>query len=188
MALSYFGYQDTSGATSTTWGEFSLGNNSYTTGFTCPGIGTQNVGELSLYTYGSGNIRLGVYNSAGNSKLVEGTAEVAVSGASPSWQGHMTAAACGNGTLTGGTTYRIFATEDNSGVYWFYKSPGSNNSCCYAFADYTGGLPASMPGDSLDNDVYLMRCGVEPAAAGRTTKNTDAWNLGMFHGMGFRMT
>src|SRR5260370_29470690 len=116
MATTYFGLCDSAGnptgaAASNTGGAETDWNDSGTV-WTCPGSGTQVVQEITadVKNVTNYNIRLAIFNTAGTTKIAEGTAAVAVTGAADSWQGHI-----GQGNITPhpanlvvGTNYIIF--------------------------------------------------------------------------------
>lgn len=139
-------------------------------GYACPGSGLQNVIELSMNCYiysGSPTIRLAIYNSAGTTLIGQGSAAVTVTGASLTYQGHMTGAQCNNMQLTGGTTYLLVATiKTATQVAFGYDAayPGGTTSYIQS-GDYTGGFPGSITptntGSPYENQI---RCGVTPAA------------------------
>src|SRR5256885_12460690 len=83
--------------------------------YTCPGSGTQVIQEITadLKNVTNYNIRLAVFDTAGTTKLAEGTAAVAVVGASDSWHGHIGQANItpNPANLTGGTNYIIALTS-----------------------------------------------------------------------------
>jgi len=136
--------------------------------FTCPGSGNQTVKDLSAYVdvnSGSPNIRLSIYDNAGN-KVCEGSAQVAVSGASYSWQGHLTQASITPNpvNLTGGAAYRMFIACDASQAGLWAQSGGSSGDTDYGSNDYTGGFPATIPGDTNYNVWPCLRVGVDAEA------------------------
>jgi hypothetical protein len=168
----YFGYPangaDPSGATQDTNAQITIGNSGYTTGFTCPGSGLQNIDEISAWVHKpstAGNIRLAVYDVSRN-LMAQGSAAVAVN-SGPSWQGHMTSGGITTTTqLTGGTTYYIRYTK-NSNVTSEYYITGSAGDFGYTEAtlDIDG---YSNPADAFVGSTsgrYCMRCGVSSAAS-----------------------
>lgn len=165
----FFGFQTNPGVSyDDTWQLIAANDAIYS----CPGSGSQNIQELSLYGYRSGNpvnIRLGVYSSNGLSLIAEGVAEVAVN-TTPGWQGHMTQAsvkAAGGsspGVLVGGTSYKFCFTTD-LGASSMRVSYGSGNIHYLSDADYTGGMPANLSSlTSTASEQFHMRCGVDPVA------------------------
>jgi hypothetical protein len=124
--------------------------------------------ELSFYCFayygGSPTIRLGIYNSDGTTLIGQGSAAVTVTGASDTWQGHMTAAQCSNMQLTGGSVYLLIATMDATGIRYGYSTPDSVNAS-YRGNDYTAGFPASITqGGSSSDAEPCIRCDVNPAS------------------------
>ena len=137
--------------------------------FVCPGSGTQTVKDLSGYVKinaSTPNIRLVIYDNAGN-KVCEGSGQVALSGASYSWQGHLTQASITPNptTLTGGASYRIGICSDANQTGIYAQSGGSSSDSDYGAVDYTGGWPATIPGN--EGSVYwqCLRVGVDAATA-----------------------
>ena len=171
MAVEYFGQQtdDTDDTFNVQfawyWGK----------SFVCPGSGSVLINELSAYVKlisGSPHIRLGIYDTSGN-RLAQGTAEVSVVGASYSWQGHMTAADCGNVYLTGGQSYKLALACDAIQAGIRYQSGGSSGDVRYNGVDYTGGLPATIGAtDSPWTGWWLMRCGVETGGGSAAVTGT----------------
>ena len=157
--MTYFG--QTTYTASQASGVTACGENETT--YVCPGSGPQNVKELSVYcSYVSspGNIRLGVYNSAGTTLIGQGNAEKAITD-TLAWKGHMTPYECSNMQLVGGTSYRLFASIDTNINYGY--AAGSYGA--YKLTDYTGGLPAAIPAKDGDLGVNIaIRCGVDPPA------------------------
>jgi hypothetical protein len=170
----YFGYPangaDPVGATRDSNGNLVLGNAGYTTGFTCPGSGYQNVVELSAWVEASGagnHMRMAVYNSS-DQLMAQGSAEVELSGG-PSWQGHMSAGAITVTTqLTGGTTYYLRYCKDYDGAIGdeFYIT-GTSGDYKYTATtgDYTGGYPTTLTLASNTAGRYCIRCGVVSASS-----------------------
>jgi hypothetical protein len=178
MAVTYFGLCNSAGVISGDDSNDSSGATPVafwngTEVWTCPGTGTQNIVELSVYGYintGTPNIRLSIYSSDGATKIAEGTAEVAVTGGSYSWQGHMTAASMGNATLVGGTSYKLVCGADNDMA--MRSKSGSSGIARYTLSDYTGGSPSSLPAGTGNTLIQAIRCGVEPAAGGGVVTGT----------------
>jgi hypothetical protein len=141
----------------------------YTGSFTCPGSGNQVVKELSSKVGTTGNIRLCIYNAGSPfAKKVEGTGEVAVSGGTTTWQGHMTQASMtpNPATLTGGANYILAMASDNSSTVISYNASPTYDTDLN-FADYTGGLPSAPPSsDGQSGSDFLIRCGVDQEVAG----------------------
>lgn len=145
--------------------------------FVCPGsVGVnQNIQELSIYIDRNGvtgSIRLGVYSSDGTTLIAESTSAIALAGTGLTWQGAMTQAAVkaaggvSPGILVGGTSYRLafangagFDGSPNLG----YTTGGTSDN--YTLADYSSGMPASIPGGSAAGYRSCVRCGVDPAAS-----------------------
>jgi len=173
----YFGYPangaDPSGATADTNTAIVIGNGAYTTGFTCPGSGLQNIDEISAWVSDTsnnpGSIRLAVYDALEGNLMAQGSAQVRVgSGSSASWQGHMSAGAITvSHQLTGGTTYYIQYSKDCDPLATIeYFIAGSAGDFVWDGRDATGGFPD--PAEALSNSTaarYCMRCGVSSAAS-----------------------
>lgn len=147
--------------------------------YTCPGSGSQNIQELSAYCMRSGgtavNVRLGVYTTAG-ALVAEGTGEVAVTGSSNAWQGHMSQSAVkaaggsSPGVLTGGTNYYLVFACD--GTVSQALLLGGAATYKYTASDYTGGMPSDISGSFFTTDAgagsesqQTIRCGVDAAPA-----------------------
>jgi hypothetical protein len=176
MAITYFGLCDAAGdpteaaaLTNASAGSVWICNNPSTHSFVCPGTGNQTIKELSVMAHkdsGAPNGRVAIYNSAGTTKICEGTAEFALAGTTDTWQGHLTQADMtpNPATLVGGTAYIIVVTFDATQVGTTHGD-ASNTSGVYGLSDYTGGFPASL---SAAGQTYCwpVRCGVEPPAAG----------------------
>jgi hypothetical protein len=105
------------------------------------------------------NIRLAVYNSAGTVKIAEGTSAVAVTGASDSWQGHLTQASItpNPATLTGGTNY-IIAITGSGDIQTNHARSGVSDK--FDATDNTAGFPASLPAGSNASLLFPVRVGV----------------------------
>lgn len=171
MALTYFG---NTGTDDDYWGVSA--QRAYFGIFTCPGSGNQIVKELSAYLYygTAANVRLAIYNSAGNSLICQGTAKVNCAEASKTWQGHMTQESItpNPATLTGGTDYILIFNIDATHNC---RSDTDAGQTLQSPADpdltyYDDGFPASIPiGDYLDYYDLCIRCGVEEGAAGGST-------------------
>jgi len=171
---SYFGLCDAAGdpteataLTNAAAGVVWIGNNPGTHVFTCPGAGNQTVTELSAMVHkdaGAPNLRLAVYNTAGNVKLCEGAAQVAIAGAADAWQGHMAQANISPNpvTLVGGTAYLIVVGFDATTAATTHGD-ASNTSGVYGLDDYTGGYPAALAADG-QTYCWPVRCkvGVDP--------------------------
>jgi len=160
----YFG-QQTSGTDDNPSGPIILWSNA---NYSCPGSGSQNIQELSIFAFGSGaHFRGGVYTTAG-ALVAEGTSSVLITGAASSWQGHMTQAsvkAAGGvspGVLTGGVSYKIAVSIDTNVISNWSKLDAVQTN--YNLTDYTAGMVANLPapGGSV-NFLYCWRCGVDPA-------------------------
>jgi hypothetical protein len=179
MAVEYFGAQSGTNDDNCThylfmwyWG----------TSFTCPGSGSVLINELSAdvkLISGSGNIRIGIYDTSGD-LVAQGTAEVAVTGSSYSWQGHMTAAACGNVSLTGGQSYKLALANDEPaygpsvGIRYLADQP-SGYIRYKQLTDYTGGLPATIGlTDNTWGGCWNIRCGVETGGSAAVTGTATA--------------
>ncbi len=165
----YFGNTDTSGISDITMGTCVDWNGSQV--FTCPGSGNQTIKELSAYVKkdtNGGNMRMAVYSLDGSTKIVEGTAEVAVTDTNYGWVGHLIQSDMtpNPATLVGGTDYKIAITSDggSNNMLIGYKA-GASGVCVYRGYDYTGGFPATLP-DAPANDTsnILIRCGVDSEA------------------------
>ena len=143
--------------------------------FTCPGSGSQNIQELSVFCHANGTnaqVRLGIYNSTGTTLIAEGTSAVALTGSSLAWQGHMSQAAvkaaggASPGVLVGGTNYILaaaFSTANGNGVLGMTTGGTSDN---YKLQDSSGGMPASLPSpDGAAGYRSAIRASVDPAAA-----------------------
>jgi hypothetical protein len=164
----YFGYPssgaDPTGATEDGNADITIRNNVYTTGFTCPGSGNMTIDEISAWVNargGAGNIRLAIYSES-NILVAQGTAQVAVSGSSPSWQGHMSSGSITGGPLVAGTIYRIAYTKDNDpNLTYEYFISGTLEDFDYKETDYTDGFISEIP-TPMSNTAgrYCMRCGV----------------------------
>ena len=173
----YFGYPangaDPSGTTADLNTAIVIGNGAYTTGFTCPGSGLQNIDEISAWVSDTsndpGSIRLAVYDALEGNLMAQGSARVRVgSGSSASWQGHMSAGAITvSHQLTGGTTYYIqYAKDCDPSTTIEYYITGSAGDFVWYGRDATGGF--QDPADALSNGTagrYCMRCGVSSATS-----------------------
>ncbi len=167
MAVTYFGLCNSDGTPTDTGSDSTAGtpiiiwNNHSSFPFTCPGAGTQNVVELSAMVHlvsGTPHIRMAIYSTDYSTVVAQGTAEVTVSGASDSWQGHMTAASVGNATLTGGTAYVLVYGHDGDAASDHVKTSAGY----YNTTDKTGGYSGALPAGS-NGYIWPVRCGVEPA-------------------------
>lgn len=173
MAVTYFGLVTSDGTitgdnTDDNTGTSAVAYWNGTQVWTCPGTGNQTVKEISVYAKykGASNVLIGIYSEDGLTKIAEGTAQVAVVGASYSWQGHMTQASITPNpvNLVGGTNYKIFAAAD--GDHYMRAKSGASGIGRYKLTDYTAGLPAAIPTSSANTLVQALRVGVEAAAGG----------------------
>jgi len=168
MAITYFG---NTGVDDDYWGLSA--QRAYYGVFTCPGSGNQIVKELSAYLYGgtAANVRLAVYNSAGNSLICQGTAKVNCAQTSKTWQGHMDAGSItpNPATLIGGTAYVLIFNID--GIHYCRSDTDAGQTLLSpadpALTYYDDGFPADISiGGYTDYYDLCIRCGVEPAAGG----------------------
>lgn len=172
MAVTYFGRCNSDGTLisgdPTDWqGLTGYWVKSENAAFTCPGTGSQNIVSLSVYARkasgAGGNMRCAIYDTS-NNLISQHTAEFIVDGVA-GWYG--TAQAVSSvGPLTGGTNYKLIVSCDNSISEWSNYSGGTNGDFSWGANDYTGGFPATRAAGSNTSAIYLIRCGVEPAAAG----------------------
>lgn len=181
MALTYFGLCDSTGAPTgatadNNGSQATLWNCNYPVSqggaldFTCPGSGNQTLKEISAMLHvdsGSPNVRLAIYNEAASTKYAEGTAQVALSGTTDSWQGHLAQAditpnPC---TLTGGTKYIIVFTLDAATTATTHASSNSTTYGVYGINDYTAGFPSSLTPYAAYR-CWPVRAGVEAPSAG----------------------
>ena len=171
----YFGYPangaDPVGATQDLNTVLWIRNKNYTTGFSCPGSGLQNVTELSAWVrfiQNTPHIRIAVYdNGATPTLMAQGNAAVLISGG-PSWQGHVGAAAITQTTaLTGGVTYLLGYTKDSFSNNEYYIAGSANDYEFIAATEYTAGWPSTLSHTGTTGSAvrYCIRCGVEAAAA-----------------------
>lgn len=138
--------------------------------FTCPGSGTQDIKSLGCYGKSNGgtpgNFRCAIYDTSYN-LIAQHSAEVEMSGTTPSWQGE-SQGLTGTLVLTGGVNYKICVTFDSNdcGPY-FSIVPDGDGAYLYG-SDLTGGFPAVL--DTPFGFIYLfnVRCGVDPAGGGDT--------------------
>jgi len=148
----------------------------YNTTFTCPGSGSRQVEELTIYTRqtsGACNIRLAIFTTSG-SLVAEGSAEVALS-STAGWQGHigtanLTPAGGSAGDpvyLTGGTSYKIVISRD--GAIWYYSDVSLGYSDAWHYSDtteYTGGYPSNLSDPSnQDYGNWAVRIGLVESSA-----------------------
>jgi hypothetical protein len=147
--------------------------------FTCPGSGNQNIQEISVKCYPNGgcNIRCGIYSSDGSTLIAEGTGEVALTGTTYAWQGHMSQAAVkaaggsSPGVLVGGTTYRLAWTQDGAWLADYYLGVGGIHYT--SSSDNTAGMPANAQSGTIwTGGQHFIRVGVSPAASTVTISET----------------
>lgn len=173
----YFGLCDSSGnATQTGTDDFAsiaagMWNVDANTAFICPGSGSQTVKEISADVHldsGTIHVRLAIYNLAGTTKIGEGNSSPAISGASDSWQGHMTQSDISPNpcTLIGGTHYLLGVAWDSSGTIATTHCLATIGNGRYNLADYTVSpfWPSSLP-TGTNYGIWPIRCGVDPEAA-----------------------
>jgi hypothetical protein len=162
----YFGACDSAGnptgsSSDSNSAAFAFYNDGTEAAFTCPGTGNQVVHMSS----GSGIvIRLAIYNAAGTTKIAEGTADVTVTGATDSWQGHLTQASISPNpcTLVGGTKYRLVGANNAGGGTIATDHYVVNDG--FKVVDYTGGnFPATLPSYDGSGFLWPVRAGVDPA-------------------------
>lgn len=119
--------------------------------YTCPGVGTRTVTELSHYCKNRGattSIRLGIYDIAGN-LLYQGDSAATISSTSNSWVGHTSFLDSGGSPATpqliGGTNYIIVVAMKDGGVSYTHITAGVvGNSTKGIAGDQTGGLPTTI--------------------------------------------
>ncbi len=168
MAITYFGLCDAAGnptgaAAANTGGAETDWNSNQV--YTCPGSGTQVIQEISadVKNVTNYNIRLAVYNVSGTTLIAQGTAAVAVVGASDSWQGHLVAANItpNPANLTGGTNYIIAITSSGDTQTNHAVTGGTDK---FDATDNTGGFPANLPAGSAASALLPVRVGVQTAS------------------------
>jgi len=164
----YFGYTSIGINHPATGTIFAARNKGYITGFTCPGVGTQIVKEISVYCAKGaeeGNIRVAIYDASHN-LIGQGSAEVALS-ATPDWQGHLTQISITPNPccLNGGQQYDLAFSFDATDSQIYYDG-GSAGDYTYEFVDKTGGFDAFLPDASDTPFLCSVRCGVDPSGGG----------------------
>ena len=131
--------------------------------YTCPGSGTQVIQEITCdcKNVTNYNIRLAVYNTAGTTLIAQGTAAVAVTGATDSWQGHIGQANItpNPANLTGGTNYLIVVSGSGD-IQTNHAVSGASGDGSFAAVDETGGYPASLPAGTATTGLFPVRVGV----------------------------
>jgi len=191
MATTYFGLCDSAGnptgAAAANTGSAETDWNNATT-YTCPGSGTQVIQEISadLKNVTNYNIRLAVYNTAGTTLIAQGTAAVAVTGATDSWQGHLvpTSITPNPANLTGGTNYLIVVSSSGD-MQTNHATNGGGTDGSFASVDETGGYPASLPGSSASSILFPVRVGVSPpASSSGLSIGSSAFHPGRSPGLG----
>lgn len=159
----YFGL-DPTGSSDNSGGNASIWNISLV--LTCPGVGDQEIQELSAYVDNNGagtpHIRVAIYSADGATRIAQGAAEVTAPGVR-AWTGHLTPADItpNPATLVGGTSYVLVVTMD--GDVGSEKSTGTDGN--YDLVDYTGGFPATWTIGVAGGSSWCVRCGVDPAGA-----------------------
>jgi len=168
----YFGLCDAAGnPTSATAGNTGAAETDWNNAiiFTCPGTGTQVVNEISanLKNVTNYNIRLAIFNTAGTTKLAEGTAAVAIVGAADSWQGHIGQANItpNPANLVGGTNYIIAITSSGDTQSNHCSNVGGTDGRFNA-SDLTAGFGASLPAGTDAPLVFPVRAGVQAPVSG----------------------
>ncbi len=182
-AVSYFGLCDVNGVPTVNppvdnqfLGSLTLRNKNYTTGFSCPGTGDQNVVSLSVWCKavvgGLHNIRCSVYDLVTSiyNLVCQHSVEVSVASTSAGWVGRSQAIAW-YGTYTklvGGRTYYLaFSADDAAGDEIIYYMIGAQTAgdYMYTLTDYTGGYPATLADDVNYDRHFFISCGTEPFAS-----------------------
>lgn len=188
----YFGLCDSAGnpsysVTDNTGGSYYIWSLGTEAEFTCPGSGNQVIKELSAMVHVNSvsvNMRCAIYSADGSTLIAQGAAEVAVAGASDTWQGHLTQASItpNPATVVGGTKYILScAFSRDAGT----SHCNGNNVGKYASGDKTGGFTAPLPAGSAGYH-WPTRCGVDAEAAGGLSIPVEipaGMNRGMARGL-----
>lgn len=175
----YFGLCDSAGnptgsaTDSSGGGSATLWNNTAVDVFTCPGSGPQTVVEITadLNISGAGaNMRCAIYDSSGTTLIAQGSAAVAISGATDSWQGHVGQANITPNpvTLTGGTSYILVVTV-SAGSGGTTHGDAALSSSKFDLTDRTGGFAGALPAGTIAEPVWPIRVGVVAAGGGAGT-------------------
>jgi hypothetical protein len=146
-----------------------LWNNTAVDVFTCPGSGSQTVNEITADLNISGaaaNALCAIYDSTGATLIAQGTAAVAISGATDTWQGHVGQANItpNPATLTGGTSYVLVVTV-STGNGGTTHGDATTNSSKFDTVDRTAGFSGALPAGTIAQPMWPVRVGVVAAAA-----------------------
>jgi hypothetical protein len=172
----YFGLCDSSGVATGSASDNNGGNaatvwnNTAVKVFTCPGSGSQTINEITSdlkLISGTDNVRCAVYSSDGSTLIAQGSAAVALSGASDSWQGHIGQANItpNPATLTGGTSYiLVVSTNGTSGTAGTDHADSTANSMKFDTTDRTTGYSGALPAGTTANPIWPVRVGLADAA------------------------
>jgi len=191
MAVEYFGRNTTAGVEDSGDVGYCFGNNPAVTAWTCPGTGNYTVQELTWYckhsTGTAAQIRLGIYNAAGDTLIGEGTAAVTVDSTTAGWYGHTTQAsvkAAGGSspcTLVGGTSYLLGgAIDETNGANlhpWIFDGGANAARVINAQTGWMDGMKATW---TSNLSVWLpnIRCGVIAAAVALAgSAGLSTWTL-----------
>lgn len=170
MAITYFGYTDTSGLSWYAIDTQTIRNKTTNASFVCPGTGTQKLISLGLYVKGgdtASDIRLAIYDTSLNF-IAQGSAKITIGIlVAAAWAEHTAFTnVAGNPifpTLTGGTTYVVAVTMDDQGASKAYKAV-ANGDVLYLATDYTdAGFPDPLAAGAADTTGIRIQAGVEPA-------------------------
>ena len=177
----YFGLQDE--ASGSTGSPVASWNQSE---FTCPGSGTQQIEDLSLYCAGNqssqgGKLRLGIYDNNGN-LVCQGIGYIAPvwNGGILEWQGYFGPSSItpNPATLTGGNSYTLVYTVGGVSGNWLNlgSPPNPPASTYYVGTDFTAGLPSMLPGSATSSTGggQAIRCGIYPSGSSCPEANFSA--------------
>lgn len=164
--LTYFGSQSHDADDNTGGVQFSA----YNATWTAPGSGSILLTELAAYVRalsGVVKIRVGLYDTGGT--LVAESDEIDVPNTTYAWVGGVSPAqlrpaggAFGDPiTITGGADYRLAFAEVNGGDCGVgYATGGVTGDVTYSFANYSAGLPATIPNGTSWLGLWNIRAGV----------------------------
>lgn len=153
VAQTYFGQQDTSSNATAAAGirwNVSIYYQSSIAG---------TVTSLEAYldaTAGTGQFRIGLYDSAGTTLICEGNAATTTS-TTEGWQTN--ASPTGACSVATGTNYTLAITFSSNDIKYFYLT-GETTNWATNTTDYTAGMPASLPTVTPSNRNLAIRIGV----------------------------
>lgn len=185
MSTVYFG-NTTIGANSGT-GFNGIADGNVGQQFTCPGVGSVQVVEISLYCSSAiapdpQEFRCAIYSLDLSTLICQGASTISVTNASPAWQGHVGAASItpNPAFLVGGTKYTLVFSPSNllGGSLSLSWDVGSAGDWKFTSNDYSGGFPASITLGSNSSLLVNIRAGVNVVSGSQSNQFLSLLGVG----------